>query len=66
MIYNTLCTVYMCLLLHSTIVVEPGCIATITECGDIQIVVCDLNFHYCYSSLGERRKIKNEPACTCT
>ena len=40
----------MLLFLYSTIVVEPGCAATITEYGDIKIMVhvclCHINYMY--------------------
>ena len=42
-IYNV-----MLMLLFSTIVVEPGCIATVTEYGDIEMMVCHKNLKiYC-------------------
>ena len=39
-LYPALEVLMLLFVLHSTIVVEPGCTATITEYGDIEIVVC--------------------------
>jgi hypothetical protein len=38
--YIILIDVLLNFILHSTIVVEPGCLATVTEYGDIKIMVC--------------------------
>ena len=40
--------VYVVLVLHSTIVIEPGCKATITEYGDIEIMVCYAIHEQCH------------------
>ena len=50
-LYYNQATMYVMLIrvlvLHSTIVVEPSCTATITEYGDVEIMVCNITCIQC-------------------